>query len=267
MFRELSLLALMSILAAQLSAADLTVTLLNSKKKPLNQVAGCKLTNTATKDELPTSTDKEGKVTFENLRAGTYFFYTSIAGFVPFRSKLIEMVSKDIELNFVLAEEKQFTQFEQAGTVAFEQQNYSTANEQYGKAYQLAPWHPDLCANYVRSLVRAGEKKKADEIVKATGGYDPDAQKLVHASMRFEEGRMALEAQDFKAAEAALTEAVQGDPENADAYYGLALALGHQQRYVEAVKPISLAVMLRPNDEDFKKVKQTIEYNARMTGK
>ncbi len=267
MFRKLLFILVISLITGSMLAADLTVKVLNSKKRQFGGVLGCKLTNTATKEDLPTSTNDKSEVIFEKLAAGTYVFYTSKPGYIPALSKTIQMGSKDVEVRIILVEEKKFREYEQAANTAYQQQNYSEANSQYAKAYEMAPFHTDLCYNYVRTLVRAGDAKKAAEIVKTLGEYSPDGQKLVNGSMCFEEGRMALEAQDFKKAEAALTEAVLGDPENADAYYGLALALGHQKRYVEAVKPITLAVTLKPNDEQFQKVKQSIEYNARMTGK
>jgi hypothetical protein len=267
MLRKFLLVLFFFLSAGSLLAADLTVKILNSKKKPFGGVLACKLTNVATKEDLPTSTNEKSEVTFEKLATGTYVFSSAKPGFVPVVSKAIQMDSKNVELSVVLVEEKKFREFEQAGNTAFQQQNYAEANSQYAKAYEMAPFHADLCANYVRTLMRTGDARKAADVVKTTGEYGPDGQKLVNASMRFEEGRMALEAQDFKKAEAALTEATQGDPENADAYYGLALALGHQKRYIEAVKPITMAVTLKPDDEQYKKVKQSIEHNAWMTGK
>ena len=53
------------------------------------------------------------------------------------------------------------------------------------------------------------------------------------------------------------------DPQNAPAFYGLALSLGHQQKYPEALAAVNQAIKLAPNEQQYQKVKEMLEINAK----
>ena len=75
---------------------------------------------------------------------------------------------------------------------------------------------------------------------------------------------MSLEKRDFVKAINLMKETLKVEPDNADAYEGLALAYGHLGNYPEAIKNIDQALKLRPNDASFIQIKTLLEHNAKV---
>ena len=61
--------------------------------------------------------------------------------------------------------------------------------------------------------------------------------------------------------------AIQSNNQNAEAYYVLALAYGHQHQYQEALKNIDEALKLKPEEANYVNIKRILENNARIKGK
>lgn len=77
-----------------------------------------------------------------------------------------------------------------------------------------------------------------------------------------QKGQKALQNLDFSKAAEILNSLVKVDPENAQAYYGLALAYGHQQDYQHALSAIDKALEFDPQNPTYSSVKKTLESDA-----
>ena len=121
-------------------------------------------------------------------------------------------------------------------------------------------------SNIAKAYVGAQQSQKAREAAQRAAALDPkqhgDLEKQLNGLISLEEGRVALENRDFPKAVSALTQALSVDPNNADAFYALALAYGHQKKYPEALKNIDEALKLKPNEAGFLEVKRILTHNA-----
>jgi tetratricopeptide (TPR) repeat protein len=126
-------------------------------------------------------------------------------------------------------------------------------------------------SNIARAQAGLKNREKAKEAAQKAAAQEPEEfkslEKQVLAWVSFAEGKDFLEQKQFPKAVASLTEATQGDPTNAEAFYGLALAYGHQGNYEEALKSIDEALKLKPGESAFTEVKKILEHNAQVTNK
>src|SRR2546430_8919599 len=73
------------------------------------------------------------------------------------------------------------------------------------------------------------------------------AQGQVNAEAEIKEGLSYIQARKFKEAVKAFDRAVEKDPENAFAHYGLALSLANSKEYREAIRPLLRSLQLNPH--------------------
>src|SRR2546430_16426129 len=73
------------------------------------------------------------------------------------------------------------------------------------------------------------------------------AQGQVNAEAEIKEGLSYIQARKFKEAVKAFDRAVEKDPQNAFAHYGLALSLANSKEYREAIRPLLRSLQLNPH--------------------
>src|SRR4029453_13709481 len=117
------------------------------------------------------------------------------------------------------------------------------------KLLELMPKEAVIWSNIAKAYVGAQQSQKAREAAQRAATLDPKQ----HAG---------LENRDFPKAVASLTQALSVEPTNADAFYALALAYGHQKKYPEALKNIDEALKIKPNEAGFLEVKRILTHNA-----
>jgi tetratricopeptide (TPR) repeat protein len=251
-------------------AGGLRARVVDQSKKALQKV-DCRLVNLQTGEAISLPSDKKGEVRFESLSPGLYQLYGQLESYLPAKSEVLQVAGKDTEIRLVLPQEKALRKIESDGTVAFENQEYEKALGLYQEALALAPWESTLRSNVMLAMIRQKKGDKAREVAQQAAKYDPAAfeknQKEISGWIAMEEGKLLLEEQQFDKAVIALTEAVRSNDQNAEAFYALALAHGHQQQYSEALKNIDQALKLKPDEATYLNVRKILENNARATGK
>ena len=75
-------------------------------------------------------------------------------------------------------------------------------------------------------------------------------------------GENSLKNKNFQVAADTFEKWIQLDPSNPQAYYGLALAYGHQEKHVQALAAIDKALELTPDNESYRRVKEVLKANA-----
>lgn len=251
-------------------AAGLRARLVDPSRKALQKVE-CRLVNIQTGEAASLVSDKKGEVLFEKLVPGLYQLYGQQEGFLAAKSEVLQITDQDLEIKLLLPQEKVLRKVESDGNVAFENQEYAKALGLYEEALSLAPWDATLRSNVMLSLIRLKQGDKARQVAHQAAKYNPaefdGKRKEILAWIALEEGKLYIEEQQFDKAVAALTEAIQVNNQNAEAFYALALAHGHQRQYSEALKNIEEALKLKPDEASYVNIKKILENNARAAGR
>jgi Flp pilus assembly protein TadD len=215
---------------------------------------------------------KKGKdaagVIFQEVPSGDYQIYAVASGYRHGKTGILPIAGKDMNVTIVLPDEKEFKKEEDLAASAFQNQKWADAQNQYTKLLNWSPYDAAIASNLARTYIRLGDPGKAREAAKTTSQYEAKEPEKIEqdilSGISFEEGRMALEKRDFVKAINLMKEALKVEPDNADAYNGLALAYGHLGNYPEAIKNIDEALKLRPNDAAFTQIKSLLEHNAKV---
>jgi tetratricopeptide (TPR) repeat protein len=210
--------------------------------------------------------NKKGEAEFDKVEPGDYQLYAQSQGYMPNKSDWLSVPEKEASFTLTLVEEDYYRKKEQEGNTALTQGKFADAISQYEKLLQFMPNEAVIWSNIAKAYVGAQQSQKAREAAQRAGALDPKQhgglEKQLNGLISLEEGRVALENREFQKAVTALTQALSIDPTNADAYYALALAYGHQKKYPEALKNIDEALKLKPNEAGFLEVKRILNHNA-----
>ena len=210
--------------------------------------------------------NKKGEAEFDKVEPGEYQLYAQSQGYMPNKSDWLTVPEKEASFTLTLVAEDYYRKKEQEGNTALTQGKFAEAASHYEKLLELMPKEAVIWSNIAKAYVGAQQSQKAREAAQRAAALDPkqhgDLEKQLNGLISLEEGRVALENRDFPKAVAALTQALSVDPTNADAFYALALAYGHQKKYPEALKNIDEALKLKPNEAGFLEVKRILTHNA-----
>jgi tetratricopeptide (TPR) repeat protein len=210
--------------------------------------------------------NKKGEAEFDKVEPGDYQLYAQSQGYMPNKSDWLSVPEKEASFTLTLVAEDYYRKKEQEGNTALTQGKFTEAISQYEKLLQLMPNEAVIRSNIAKAYVGAQQSQKAREAAQRAAALDPnqhgELEKQLNGLISLEEGRVALENRDFQKAVTALTQALSIDPTNADAFYALALAYGHQKKYTEALKNIDEALKLKPNEASFLEVKRILNHNA-----
>ena len=210
--------------------------------------------------------NKKGEVEFDKVEPGEYQLYGQSQGYMPNKSDWLSVPEKEASFTLTLVAEDYYRKKEQEGNTALTQGKFADAAGHYQKLLDLMPNEAVIWSNIAKAYVGAQQSQKAREAAQRAATLDPkqhgDLEKQLNGLISLEEGRLALENRDFPKAVSSLTQALSVDPTNADAFYALALAYGHQKKYPEALKNIDEALKLKPNEAGFLEVKRILTHNA-----
>ncbi len=210
--------------------------------------------------------NKKGEAEFDKVELGEYQLYAQSQGYMPNKSDWLTVPEKEASFTLTLVAEDYYRKKEQEGNTALTQGKFAEAASHYEKLLEFMPKEAVLWSNIAKAYVGAQQSQKAREAAQRAAALDPkqhgDLEKQLNGLISLEEGRVALENRDFPKAVTALTQALSVDPTNADAFYALALAYGHQKKYSEALKNIDEALKLKPNEAGFLDVKRVLTHNA-----
>ena len=210
--------------------------------------------------------NKKGEAEFDKVEPGDYQLYGQSQGYMPNKSDWLNVAEKEASFTLTLVAEDYYRKKEQEGNTALTQGKFAEAAGHYEKLLELMPKEAVIWSNLAKAYVGAQQSQKAREAAQRAATLDPkqhgDLEKQLNGLISLEEGRLALENRDFPKAVSSLTQALSVDPTNADAFYALALAYGHQKKYPEALKNIDEALKLKPNEAGFLEVKRILTHNA-----
>jgi len=258
----LALLASTVFLSGSMRASTLRCVFSDEGGKPLRDVE-VRLMQVGTDNHQFQKTNKKGEAVFLQLRPGSYELRAQVRDHVPVKREV--EITKDRTLDQVLMTGKAFDQFDKEVRDAIN-------NEQFSKALSLleklvADYPDDATLHRNLGLAYAGLQQEEKALAEAAKAAQLDPQFVnsteeVQGFLLRERGQIALKSQNYTVAADAFEKWVQLDPKNAQAYYGLALAYGHQQKYTQALAAIDQALKLAPQNGSYLKVKQVLEANA-----
>lgn len=252
-------------------AAKVRAKFLDQEKKTVANVQAKLVAKDSGKEYFGKSNNKKGETEFDKIEAGQYQLLAQAQGHMPNKSDWLTVSEKESSFSLTLVGEEFYRKKESDGNSALAQGKFGEAVGHYEILLELVPWEGVLWSNLAKACVGAQQPQKARGAAQKAASLDASQYGSLESQVRgwlsLEEGRQALERQDFPKAVASLTEALSVDSSNADAYYALALAYGHQKKYPEALKNIEEALKLKPNDAGFLEVKRILTHNAGISGK
>jgi len=257
------------LLPLALQAAKVKALFVDSSKHPVPNV-DCKLINNKTPGQEPVlKSNKKGEADFEKVAAGEYVVKASIKGYFEATSNPITVTDteKEVSVTVLLVEEKAFKSKEAEANQLLSEGKFKEASVIYKEMLNMTPNEAVVWGNLAKAYAGMRDEPAALEAAKKAAELDPKEysglQTQMQAWVNFEAGLHALESKDFPKAVKWLTESLKVQPQNADGYYNLALAYGHQKKYDEALKSIDEALKLKPNEKAYMDVKRILENNAK----
>jgi tetratricopeptide (TPR) repeat protein len=221
------------------------------------------LTLAGTEDHLYQKSDKNGRLSFRNLKTGSYELRAQLKDHVPL--KLTVPMTDDRTMTFTLMTRDEFGALEQEAIQAVKAQEFSKAAAIFEKLLTAYPEDAALHDNLGRCYAGLLEEDKAFAEAEKAARLDPqfsNSKKDVESFILRGRGQKALQDKDFAAASRFFDQWIQLDPKNPEAYYGSALAYGHQDKFKEAIAAINRALELDPQNGSYLKVKAILERNA-----
>ncbi|MEW5978717.1 MAG: tetratricopeptide repeat protein [Acidobacteriota bacterium] len=264
------LVLIFGLMTLNVEAAKLKVRFVDHENKPVSGVES-KLVNTESKKEELTKANKKGEAEFGGLEPGTYQVVAHKNGYVLFQSDSIQVSDKTEEVSFVLFSTDRVKQLETEGNELFQQQKFAEAVAKYHEVLQAVPASAVIWGNIAKAYAMSGELEKAEETANKAAELDPAANEILVKQIktwtRYEMGKRVMEQKDFEKAVEYFAESAEADPNNAEAFYGLALAYGQQKKYEKALQNIEQALKLKPDESAYLDVQRILKHNQEISSK
>lgn len=135
-------------------------------------------------------------------------------------------------------------QWEQAEPYLVSAAKFSEIGLAIEKTRPPASQNPQLIEAYQKSIAQANEWRQRLPLMKVAAAADD-----------------AMRQQDFATAAAKHRELIKMEPNNPDHYYSLAVALGNDRKYDEAIQAIDRALAMKPDDKDYADIKSRLLNN------
>jgi tetratricopeptide (TPR) repeat protein len=246
-------------------SANLTLKFVDPDGKILEKVEA-RITHLVTKRFEQELSDRQGKVELAGLTHGRYELVAQLRNFFPIKEE-IELTG-DVVVERVLFNQKFVDKANKEVAQAVEKGEYKKGQERLEQLLKLFPENAAL--HYNMAVVQAGlkdEEKTAaamDMAIRLAPDRNYQDKKLeMLRELLLELGQKSLDERAFPKAAALYLKLTGIDPRNATAFYGLALALGHQGKFPEALAAINQAIQLAPAEQQYVKVKEMLEFNAK----
>jgi Flp pilus assembly protein TadD len=151
---------------------------------------------------------------------------------------------------------------------AVEKGEYDRAADRLQQLLKLFPnsaaLHSNMAVSQGGLLNEEGAMTEIDTAIRLEPGTKyQDKKREIQRDLWRELGQKALNDRNFSRASLLYQKLAEIDPENAQAFYGLALSLGHQRKHQEALVAINQAIKLAPTEQQYQKVKEMLEVNAK----
>src|SRR5262245_37967002 len=213
-------------------AAKVRVKLIDQDKKTVTKPESKLIGKNAGKEYFG-KVNKKGEAEFDKVDPGEYQVYGQAQGYMSNKSDWVTVQEKEASFTLTLVAEDYYRKKEQEGNTALTQGKFAEAATHYEKLLELMPNEAVIWSNFAKADVGEHQSPKARYAAQRAATLDPqqhaNLEKQLNGLISLEEGRVALENRDFPKAVASLTQALSVDPTNADAFYALALAYGHQK--------------------------------------
>ena len=246
-------------------AANLTIKFLDPEGKTLERVEA-RITHLVTKRFEQETSNRQGKIEVAGLTDGKYELLAQLKNFIPIKEE-IELTG-DLSIERVMFNQKYVDKANKEVAEAVEKAEYDRAAE---KLQQLLKLFPNSAALHANLAVSQGGLLKEEEAMAEIdtairlepGTKYQDKKREIQRDLWRELGQRALNDRDFPKATSLYQKLTEAQPQNAQAFYGLALSLGHQRKYQDALVAINQAIKLAPSEQQYQKVKEMLELNSK----
>jgi tetratricopeptide (TPR) repeat protein len=245
--------------------ANLRIKFVDPDGKTLEKVEA-RITHLVTKRFEQELSNRQGQVEVAGLADGRYELLAQLRNFFPMKEE-IELTG-DVVVERVLFNQSFVDGANKEVAQAVEKGDYTRAAERLQQLLKLFPENASL--HYNMAIVQAGlkDEEKATMAIDTAIRLSPDQnfqakKKELQRDLLLELGQNALNERAFPKAASHYQKLTEIDPQNAAAFYGLALSFGHQRKYPEALAAIHRAIELAPAEQQYVKVKEMLEFNAK----
>ena len=253
---------LILIAAPQLYASSLVCRFADEQGKLLRDVQ-TQLTPAGKEEHLFQKSDKKGEAIFRDLKPGAFELLAQLKGHVPLKWSV--QFSGEQTLELTLMTQQGFDRMDKEATDDINSRDYSKAVAILDKLLKVYPLDAESHDHLARAYAGMGDEDKALTEAKEATQLDPKYSDSLLEIRRFilvTRGDKALQSLDFPKAAEAFESLVKIAPQDAKAYYGLALAYGHQEKFQQALPAINKALELDPQNSSYRQVKTVLEAHA-----
>lgn len=241
----------------------LMVTFVDEMDVPLRNVE-VQLSNLQTQKKAYQKSNKAGLATFSSLGIeGTYELRAQLDGYISLTEEI--KATGNQKLKKVMPSKHYFETLENQAAQDIKNQKYSSAIVNLQKLVNIRSQDAVLRQSLARAYAGALDLDKAldeaDKAARLDSSFNSTKREVQLFAMRGL-GQKALQEHDFAKAAYYFLTLTQLDPHLGEAYYGLSLAYGHQNKFQQALSAVDQALQIEPNNEVYRKLKKALEANA-----
>ena len=214
--------------------------------------------------EKKEKTNGDGVVQFKGLDDGAYRIYGVIQGYVATKSAPIQLSGNaEKTCTYTIPSANYANALLQDVIQLVKQKKYGEAEQKGQKAVELLPG--EAGAHYVLALSHAslGKEDEAVEEIKTAAELSPEKYKDVVTPVQLmaldTQANQAMSKGDFDGAMQRYEAMQKVAPNDPTVYYNMAVALGRQDKFDEALKTIDKAIELKPEDAELQQTKVRLQ--------
>ncbi|MBI3896285.1 MAG: tetratricopeptide repeat protein [Acidobacteria bacterium] len=242
--------------------STLTCTILDETGKPLGKEQIILVAPNG--KEKKEKTNEDGLVQFKGLDDGTYRIYGAIQGYVASKSAPMELSGNaEKTCNYTIPSANYASTLLQDVLQLVKQKKFEEAEQKGQKAVEVLPGEGG--SHYVLAISHASLGKEAEALkhIQMAAELDPTKYKEVVTPVQL----MALDTQanqdlakgNFDGAMQKYDAMKKVAPNDPTVYYNIAVALGRQSKFDEALKEIDKAIEMKPQDTEFQQTKLRLQ--------
>lgn len=260
--RNLSIAVVILLAATPLRAASLVCRFNDEQGKVLSNVE-TQLTPDGSEKHLFQKSNKKGEAIFHDLTPGAFELRAQLKNHMPLKWSV--RFSQEQTLELTLMTQDGFDRLDNEAADEIKGAQFSKAAATLENLLKTYPMDAELHDHLALAYAGMGDEAKALAQGTEAAQLDPQFSDSPGGAERLfllVRGDNALQNEDFPKAVEALASLVKIAPQEAKAYYGLALAYGHQEKFQLAMPAINRAVELDPKNETYRQVKAVLEAHA-----
>jgi tetratricopeptide (TPR) repeat protein len=260
--RNLCIAVAILLVGPPLRAASLVCRFSDEQGKVLSNVE-TQLTRDGSEKHLSQKSNKKGEAIFHDLTPGAFELRAQLKNHMPLKWSV--QFSQEQTLELTLMTQDSFDRIDKEAADEINGAQFPKAAATLENLLKTYPMDAELHDHLALAYAGMGDEGKALAQGKEAAQLDPqfsDSPGGAERLLLLVRGDDALQNQDFPKAEEALASLVKIAPQDAKAYYGLALAYGHQEKFQLALPAINRAVELDPQNATYRQVKAVLEAHA-----